>query len=949
MDTHTLTIDNAHDGQQPGHQTPTTAAGIQLPTSEPLPFTNGNTDATFTINLSSHQLSEAQRSVLDKGLTYIPAYKQLPVDTIYASQDRLIRNLKLRDYFMGRSEDDYDYSRKTFTNPSTWTPQDHKLGQPTLDTVQRIVRATESAIRNHRIINNRFIALDNYRDNLTYDERRAIKELRNDRDIIIKPADKGSATVVMDKCAYVAEANRQLNNSRYYRKLEHPIFQNNVTAINEILEDLKQQRYITDQQYLYLQAKTTDRARIFYLLPKIHKPRSKWPQPNMPEGRPIVSDCGSESYRACEYINHFIRPISMQHRSYIKDTYDFVTKVRHQKIPKGAFLVTGDVTSLYTNMHIDRTMSVTRRALEAHPQSDRPDAQLLRLLELTLKNNDFVFNGQSYVQICGTAMGKSYAPALADLYMEEFDNRAMDGHDATPLLFHRFLDDIFFIWIGSLRQLLAYEDYLNNIIPGIKVTLNYSQESVNFLDTTIYKNHEPSHDTLLTRVYFKDTDTHQLLHPTSFHPRHTTRGILKSQLIRFKRISSSNADYTDACNTLFRVLAKRRYNKRKMRAMRKQIWETQNVEPQRNDNTNGTLLPIVVPFNEIGTRLALTWKSIICDNGLFQDLRLISAYTCGRHLKQILVRSSLEPAARQHDADDDDGNAPPGCNRCTSNRCRACNYVTVGQTCRSTTNNREFVVRGNITCKTSNVVYVITCIRCKLQYVGQTSRTLADRINDHLSRIRTTKNTPVGLHFNRAGHTLCDFSIMGVERIYNTRDTLTTLFMKERTWQNLLQSAYPYGLNNLKAGLLSTESDPEIECASASLSLSFDPNLTGQCLPVSGPLIGRKSAPFGIESDQSALDDVSHSQRPVADQSAAGSESTNQQPVRNEPISSRLEKDQSASGSESANQQPARNEPISCRFQMNQPTHDSVSQSATSAETPYIGRFRLQSSHSEEA
>ena len=57
-----------------------------------------------------------------------------------------------------------------------------------------------------------------------------------------------------------------------------------------------------------------------------------------------------------------------------------------------------------------------------------------------------------------------------------------------------------------------------------------------------------NHDILQTRVFFKETDTHQLLHKNSYHPKHTTRGILKSQLLRFKRISSNHDDYNNACN-----------------------------------------------------------------------------------------------------------------------------------------------------------------------------------------------------------------------------------------------------------------------------------------------------------------------------------------------------------------------------------------------------------------
>lgn len=70
-----------------------------------------------------------------------------------------------------------------------------------------------------------------------------------------------------------------------------------------------------------------DQDRKFYLLPKVHKPRNKWPQTNMPEGRPLVSDCGTESRRASELIDHFIKPLANKHPSYLKDTYDFLDKI----------------------------------------------------------------------------------------------------------------------------------------------------------------------------------------------------------------------------------------------------------------------------------------------------------------------------------------------------------------------------------------------------------------------------------------------------------------------------------------------------------------------------------------------------------------------------------------------------------------------------------------------
>ena len=699
----------------------------------------------------------------------------------------------------------FDYKKKTFTHPSNWTPPDHKVSHSTLNTVQDILNATEALIKKHKVINGRLMMRNHQVNNLSKDERCALKFLQDNPSIVIKPADKGSATVVLNKDAYLKEAYRQLDNTNYYRKLDEPIYPKNVPRINEILEEMASMKIISHKQLLFLHAQTTDRARVFYLLPKIHKPREKWPQPNlMPEGRPIVSDCSSESYRVSQYIDSFIRPISIRHPSYIKDTYDFVNKIRHQRIPKNALLVTGDVSAFYTNMKLNRVMSTTRDALKKHPVPGRPDAHLLRLLELTLNNNDFEFNGQFYLQTCGTAMGKTYAPGLADIYMQEIDEGATTGYFIKPLLFYRYLDDIFFVWTGSEDELMEYERYLNNLVDGITIKLCYSAVSVDFLDTTIYKHEESETDVLYTRVFFKPTDTHQLHEKSSFHPRHVAKGVLKSQVLRFKRISTTYADYCDTCNILFRSLALRHYSKRMMRKMKTDVWHTDDHQlTVLNEVTNPKPLPIIIPYNDIGVQLSHQWKTVINKNNLFDDYRLITAFCTGQNIRRKLVHSKLnlessrpaQPNIELH----------TGCNRCTNIRCKACNFITTGKNFKSSANQKQFNVIGSINCKTCNIIYLITCRKCKLQYVGETGRQLADRINDHLSMIRNRKDTPVGLHFNMPSHTINHFSVMGIEHFnLGTAHPLATQRMKESTWQNLLQTAHPLGFNNLKRSYITS-------------------------------------------------------------------------------------------------------------------------------------------------
>ncbi len=82
--------------------------------------------------------------------------------------------------------------------------------------------------------------------------------------------------------------------------------------------------------------------------------------------------------------------------------------------------------------------------------------------------------------------------------------------------------------------------------PSIQVEHHLDSNPVNFLDTTVFfenVDHNCKIGLLLTCVYFKPADTRALLHKASFHPKHTFKGIVKSQIIRFHRISALESDF----------------------------------------------------------------------------------------------------------------------------------------------------------------------------------------------------------------------------------------------------------------------------------------------------------------------------------------------------------------------------------------------------------------------
>lgn len=95
-----------------------------------------------------------------------------------------------------------------------------------------------------------------------------------------------------------------------------------------------------------------------------------------------------------------------------------------------------DIDSLYTNIDISEGIQAVKNIFRKYPDKKRPEKELLQLLDINLRRNDFEFDGQFYLQIKGTAMGKKFAPAYANIFMAEWETSALAACDKkAPILF----------------------------------------------------------------------------------------------------------------------------------------------------------------------------------------------------------------------------------------------------------------------------------------------------------------------------------------------------------------------------------------------------------------------------------------------------------------------------------------------------------------------------------
>ena len=103
----------------------------------------------------------------------------------------------------------------------------------------------------------------------------------------------------------------------------------------------------------------------------------------------------------------------------------------------------------------------------------------------------FEFNGNIFHQHGGVSIGPKMAPPYSCLGMGELEQRLFNSNNDDLnkiLLWKRFIDDIFLIWLGTATQLEEFHSYLNSVHPTIKFDkphFDKDTNSCNFLDLSI--------------------------------------------------------------------------------------------------------------------------------------------------------------------------------------------------------------------------------------------------------------------------------------------------------------------------------------------------------------------------------------------------------------------------------------------------------------------------------
>ena len=179
------------------------------------------------------------------------------------------------------------------------------------------------------------------KSNLTRGEQNALNELKNDDTIIIKEADKGEATVIMDKTFYRAKVHETLADNEHYAELTDLNYDDKIIKkIGKHLKKFDQETTKKGKEYLQNFALKTSN---FYALPKIHKSQAVKEAILQQNSTYIKVQAPPDlklrrPHRLSNFIDIVLKPLCEHVLSFIRDDLDFLNHLP-ETIDENALLV----------------------------------------------------------------------------------------------------------------------------------------------------------------------------------------------------------------------------------------------------------------------------------------------------------------------------------------------------------------------------------------------------------------------------------------------------------------------------------------------------------------------------------------------------------------------------------------------------------------------------------
>ncbi|XP_072030199.1 uncharacterized protein [Amphiura filiformis] len=190
--------------------------------------------------------------------------------------------------------------------------------------------------------------------------------------------------------------------------------------------------------------------------------------------RPIVACRGAISYETAKFTADIIGPLVGRSPHHLKNSKELVEKLQHVQLTNDEILVSYDVTALFTCTPVNESFRIIdirlRNDITLHERTELNVDQIMILLKYSLTTTYFQYDNVFYQQIEGAAMGSPVSPIVANLFMENFEQKALASFHSPKKFWGRFVDDTLVIIDKILID--EFTEHINNQHPAIKFTLD---------------------------------------------------------------------------------------------------------------------------------------------------------------------------------------------------------------------------------------------------------------------------------------------------------------------------------------------------------------------------------------------------------------------------------------------------------------------------------------------
>ena len=250
------------------------------------------------------------------------------------------------------------------------------------------------------------------KDNLSPDQRQALREMNNDQNVRIYPFDKGTGLVRIEHEEAISKIREQLGDTEVIQNDPTDIF---AREIRTALGKLNKKGRFTKKEYEEMYPSDAIPPRMYGTI-KAHKPEKQYPM------RLVVSTIGTPPHGISAYLVKIIQHTLNKNPSRLKNSASFVEMAKTWSISPTEVQVSFDVVNLYPSIPLKEATKVILDLLKEDPSHSNYTKlklnEIKEMIELCISRCYFVWNDEIHVLKDSGPIGLSIMVVLAEGFLQ---------------------------------------------------------------------------------------------------------------------------------------------------------------------------------------------------------------------------------------------------------------------------------------------------------------------------------------------------------------------------------------------------------------------------------------------------------------------------------------------------------------------------------------------------